>query len=90
MKFIGDKKSSAWGDWFRTVEHDGKTYRVGVRKASGPRRIAYSNKKGYLWEGIVYHDGKVIWSDYVPKSLGARGLLIRAGIFKEVGGDSRA
>lgn len=83
MKLFDDLKVDPFDEsWFRTVEVAGVCYRVGRYRASGPRRIAYSAKRGYRWAGVVMRDGRTLWSNEVPKSIGVRGILLRAGVLQ--------
>ncbi len=88
MKYLTPKQPGSFGKgWFRKVEHEGRTYNVSV--AAGKRvRIAYTPRGtyGYQWTGRVMSadDGpRVRWSGRVGGSLGARGLLIAAGVYAE-------
>lgn len=70
------------GRWSRDATVDGVTYRVGVTRGR-PVRIAFARRGsniGHKWDGWVMQDGRYLWSGTVPGSLGARGLLLRAGV----------
>jgi hypothetical protein len=86
--FIGEVTRQTFGGWFRTVECGGKRYRVGISRGHGPIRIAFSNKRGWRWNGWVTELGcatgvkPLTWNGDVPKSTGARGLLRRAKVWR--------
>lgn len=69
------------GGWFRDVIFaDGRVVRVGVTK--GRYAAGMYGVKGYHWHGWVQDRWtyKSLLNERVPKSLGARGLLIDAGL----------
>lgn len=69
--------------WSRKVDVCGTEYLVGVERGK-PVRIAYKPRgqnRGYWWYGFVRtSDGRTIWTDGEPKSIGVRGILRDAGI----------
>lgn len=71
--------------WCRNAVVDGVTYCVGVERGK-PVRIAFKPRgqnKGWTYYGFVRNaQGKEVWGDKVNGSLGAKGLLLRAGIVK--------
>jgi hypothetical protein len=73
---------SPTADWHARVKlEDGRILRVGVMRGS-PRRGMYG-KRGFTWIGYVNtDDGKRLWDERVPKSLGAHGILVQAGIIR--------
>lgn len=80
---LGPKRAYLLGGWVRTATVAGTSYLVGVERGK-PVRIAFKPKGqnlGYTWWGFVRTpEGKRIWEGEVGKSLGARGLLLAAGI----------
>jgi hypothetical protein len=69
--------------WSRKVEVNGAVYFVGVRGVKQVR-IPYKPRgenRGWVHEGFVNDaNGRCLFSEKVPGSLGARGLLLDAGI----------
>jgi hypothetical protein len=83
MKYelIGPKHESISG-WTRTCSVDGTLYSVVVSRGKSVR-IRYKPRgqnRGWQWHGSVYANGRCLWSGRIPGSLGARGILIEAGI----------
>jgi hypothetical protein len=70
--------------WSRRCRVNGVEYHVSVQRGRSVR-IAYKPRgqnRGWHWHGSVYSDGKCLWSDRVPKSIGVRGLLLDAGVIQ--------
>lgn len=68
--------------WSRNCTVNGVAYSVSVRRGKSVR-IPYKPRhknRGWQWHGAVYCDGRCLWSDRVPGSIGVRGLLLEAGI----------
>lgn len=81
IEFISDKIEDFYG-WSRRCRVDGVEYRVSVQRGKAVR-IPYKPRgknRGWQWQGTVYSNGRCVWSDRVPGSSGARGMLIRAGV----------
>lgn len=80
---LGPKNQSGHRSWSRTATVDGVTYRVGIQVGRAVR-IAFKPRGqniGHHYNGWVMDpDGKNIFSDRCPGSIGARGLLKRAGV----------
>lgn len=80
---LGERKADGWGGWSRAATVDGVRYRVSVTRGRAVR-IPYKRRgenRGYKWNGSVYGpDARCVWSGDVGGSIGARGLLLAAGI----------
>jgi hypothetical protein len=75
-------KTETFTGWARTATIDGVAYRVSVARGK-PVRIPYKPRgqnRGFKWNGTVYANGKCLFYGDVPGSIGARGLLARAGV----------
>ena len=81
IEFTSDRLERFDG-WARRCRVGGVEYQVSVRR--GKRvRIAFKPRGqnwGFHYDGTVYADGRRLWSDRVPGSIGVRGLLLRAGV----------
>lgn len=78
-------KLERFDGWARNCRVDGVEYQVSVRRGKSVR-IPYKPRgqnKGWHWHGTVYSEGRHLWSDRVPGSIGVRGLLLEAGVFDE-------
>jgi hypothetical protein len=81
IEFTGDKIENFDG-WSRKCRVAGVEYYVSVRRGKSVR-IPYKPRgqnRGWHWHGSVYSNGRCLWSDRVPGSIGVRGLLIDAGV----------
>ncbi len=81
--FDGAVRDQGDGSWHRNVIVNGWRYTCGVEK--GKRvRIRFKpqgQNVGNEWWGIVRDQAcRVVWSGKVGRTLGVRGLLIRAGL----------
>jgi hypothetical protein len=84
VTFLNAKQTGLFGDWSRICQLDGNTYHVSVRRGRSVR-IAFKPRgqnRGWHWHGSVYSNGKCLWAGRVDKSIGARGLLIQAGVIQ--------
>lgn len=82
---LGERRES-YSDWWQTATVDGVEYLIG--RLQGKRvRLAYGNRHGFHWEGIVREKatGKTIWEGDVAKGQGARGMLQAAGLVSYTG-----
>lgn len=71
--------------WSRNCRVAGVEYCCSVRRGKSVR-IRYKPRgknRGWHWHGNVYSNGRCLWSDRVPGSIGVRGLLIEAGVFDQ-------
>lgn len=84
IEFTSDRYESG-GGWSRNVKVGELEYAVSVSRDK-PARIAFKPRgqnRGWTWVGRVFRIGDnagQIWSGDVAGSIGARGLLIRAGV----------
>lgn len=79
---LGDKENRFGKGWARHAWVDGIEYRVGVEQGKAVR-IAYKPRGqniGHQYHGWVMRDGRNLYSGQVSGSIGARGLLKRAGV----------
>ena len=82
IQYLDDKIPGQFGrGWWRTVRVLGVRYRVGLWTDGRPVKIAYrGGQRGFRYWGQVMCDGKSIFCERVPATLGARGILKRAEI----------
>lgn len=76
------EKIERFDGWSRNCCVNGVEYCVSVRRGKYVR-IPYKPRgqnRGWHWNGSVYSNGRCLWSDRVPKSIGVRGLLLDAGV----------
>ena len=81
---LGPKTNKQFGGWFRDVIFDdGRVFRVGVTKGRYARGMY--GVVGYHWHGWVQDRQTFtrVFDARVPKSLGARGLLIDSGLIED-------
>lgn len=81
VELIGEKRASQAGGWTRDCRVAGIDYQVSVRQGKKVR-IPYKPRGtfGFQWNGSVYSGGRCLWSGAVSGTIGARGLLIEAGV----------
>ncbi len=82
IKYLTERRDSLSG-WSRKVAVDGVVYWVEVRRGKAVR-IPYKPRGrniGYWWIGYVRTEqGQQVWRGLTIKSIGARGLLLDAGV----------
>lgn len=81
IEFTGPKVENING-WSRNCRVNGVNYQVSVTRGKSVR-IPYKPRgqnRGWRWHGTVYANGRHLWSDRVPGSIGVRGLLLDAGV----------
>jgi len=79
--FTSEKRESM-GGWSRNVRVGDQEYACSVRRGKSVR-IPYKPRgqnRGWQWHGTMCREGRCLWSDRVPGTIGCRGLLIEAGI----------
>lgn len=93
MTFVSDRHDYAHGaGWSRRVLVGDVEYVVGVERGRKVR-IAFKpsgQNVGWRYHGFVRDvRGREVWSERVGGTLGARGLLRRAGLLPPTGSDTK-